>query len=177
MYSRERGPGVRQGKSWIVEVPRKMSVEVTEDSDRQGRARVAEVRASEQPETSTQDGHTPEELGGRGGSWGGAGWAGFERSPTHRPGSQEGGWGLRSCPGEGALRRGQSRVEGAGTVWKASLASRGSSWTWQGEEERGRLCRAGEAGEDRAAPMRAGDRVFRAGRTPSPMHWPFAMGG
>ena len=59
---------------------------------------------------------------------------GHGRSPTHRPGSQEGGWGLGSCPGEGALRRRQSQVKGAGTVWKATLASRGSSWTWQGEE-------------------------------------------
>ena len=67
-------------------------------------------------------------------------------------------------------------MKGAGTVWKATLASRGSSWTWQGEEEGGRLCRAGEAGEERAAPMRAVDRDFRAERTPSPMRWPFAMG-
>ena len=109
-------------------------MEVTEDSDRPGRAQVAEVCVSERPETSSQDGHTLEELGGGVGWGGGAGWAGFGRSPTHRPGSQEGGWGLGSCPGEGALRRRQSQVKGAGTVWKATLASRGSSWTWQGEE-------------------------------------------
>lgn len=67
-------------------------------------------------------------------------------------------------------------MKGAGTVWKAILASRGSSWTWQGEKYRGSLCRAGGAGEERAAPMRTVDRDFRAGRTPSPMRLPFAMG-
>ena len=105
MCSRERGPGVRQGKSWTVEVPRKMSVEVTEDSDRQGGARVAEVCVPEQPETSTQDGRTPEELRGRGGSW--AGLAGPDASgarPTDRPGSQEGGWGLGPARASGRCR-------------------------------------------------------------------------
>lgn len=152
MYSREREPGVRQGKSWTVEVPRKMSV------------------------ASTQDGRTPEELGGRGGSW--AGLAGPDASgarPTGLgPWKAAGGSGL---PRLGGAAAGQSRVEGAGTAWRAAQASRGSSCTWQGEEERGRLCRAGEAGEDRAAPMRAVDRDLRAGRTPSPGPWPFAMRG
>lgn len=76
MCSRERGPWVPAGK-----VPEcsgseeNQSVEVTEDSDRPGRAQVAEVCVSERPETSWQDGHAPEELGAGVGA--GAGLAGL----------------------------------------------------------------------------------------------------
>lgn len=50
-------------------------MEVTEDSDRPGRAQVAEVCVSERPETSWQDGQAPEELGAGVGA--GAGLAGL----------------------------------------------------------------------------------------------------
>lgn len=87
-------------------------MEVTEDSDRRGRARVAEVCVCEQPETSTQDGHTPEELGGRVGA--GRGWLGRIRAepdpPAWVPGRR---LGARVLP-----RRGGAAAGGGRAGWK-----------------------------------------------------------
>ena len=84
-------------------------VEVTEDSDRPGRAQVAEVCVSERLGTTSQDGHTPEELGAGVGA--GAGLAGLDsgEAPPTGLGPRKAAWGSGPAQARGHCAGGKAR--------------------------------------------------------------------